>query len=115
MFADDLTARQQYPQLRNTQQQVCLQQHYILPSAIIPLVASPVITAAEEAEALRTQVLLDFNDAPALRHVNVDTWNLKDLHSLLHLLTPPSLDQTALLQLLAVATPPEDAADIWDA
>jgi hypothetical protein len=60
-------------------------------------------------------VLTDFNEGFSLRHINADTWNLKDLHSLLHLLTPPSLDQTALLQLLAVATPPEDAADIWDA
>ena len=52
---------------------------------------------------------------PDLRPVNVDNWNLTDVHSLLHLLTPQSVHQTALLQLLAVATPPEDAADIWDA
>ncbi len=60
-------------------------------------------------------MLHEFNDAPALRHVTVDTWNLTDIHSFLHLLTPHSVNQTALLQLLAVATPPEDAANIWDA
>ena len=60
-------------------------------------------------------MLLDFNDAPALRHVNVDNWNLTDIHSLLHLLTPHSENQFAILHLLAVATPTEDAAYMWDA
>ncbi len=58
---------------------------------------------------------MDFNEGFALRHINVDTWNLTAVHSLLPLPTPHSVNQTALLQLLAVATPPEDAADIWDA
>ncbi len=91
----------------------------IHPVAVHPadanLIPSNILTASEEATELRTQVLHDFNDLHALRHINVDTYSLTDFHNLLHMLTPHSVNQTALLQLLAVATPPEDAADIWDA
>ena len=48
---------------------------------IIPIAAPLVIITAEEAAAIRTQVLLDFNYAPYLRHVDVDTWSLADIHS----------------------------------
>ena len=44
----------------------------------------------------------------------MDDWNLMDFHTVLHLLTSYTDDQIALLQLFAVATPAEDAADIWD-
>ena len=51
----------------------------------------------------------------ALHPVNMDDWNLMDFHTVLHLLTPHTDDQTALLQLFVVSTLAEDATDIWDA
>ena len=75
----------------------------------------PISFASEAAAILRETILQDFFNSFALHPVNVDEWNLVDFHTVLHLLTPHTDDQTALIHLFAVATPAEDAADICDA
>ena len=65
---------------------------------------------------VRNQIINQFRDAPNLHNVtNSEDWSLADPHTLLHLLTNPSEDQSAILQLLAPELDLATATDIWDA
>ena len=61
----------------------------------------------------RNQIINQFRDAPNLHNVtNSEDWSLADPHTLLHLLTNPSEDQSAILQLLAPELDLATATDI---
>jgi len=52
---------------------------------------------------------------PSLRAATgTDDWSLLDVHTLLYLITPPSEDRVAVLQLLAPEQEVATTADIWD-
>ena len=65
---------------------------------------------------LRWQIITQFRAAPSLHNVSdSEDWSLADPHTLLHLLTNPSKDQSSILQLLAPETDLATTTDIWDA
>ena len=69
----------------------------------------------EEEATLRAAAITEFRLSPILPQVNVDNWSLLNPCTVLHLLTATSEDQTALMQLLTLEIPLEEAVDIWDA
>ncbi len=65
---------------------------------------------------IRNQIINRFRLAPNLHNVpNSEDWSLADPHTLLHLLTNPSEDQSVILQLLARELDLATTIDIWDA
>ena len=65
---------------------------------------------------IRWQIITQFRAAPNLHNVtDSEDWSLADPHALLHPLTNPSKDQSAILQLLAPEIDLAKATSIWDA
>ncbi len=65
---------------------------------------------------IRNHIINQFRAAPNLHNVtNSEDWSLADPHTLLHLLTNPSEDQSAILELLAPKLDLATTTDIWDA
>jgi hypothetical protein len=65
---------------------------------------------------LKWQIINQFCAAPNLHNAtDSEDWSLADPHTLLHLVTNPSEDQSTILQLLAPKLDLATATDIWDA